>query len=55
MVLGALIFPLLVTLALLGLAACAPEHDLGRYVLPAVRTAAVLTVATTFVVAIWSH
>ncbi|MEU4996565.1 hypothetical protein [Streptomyces sp. NPDC021622] len=55
LILGLLVFPLLAILALLGLLACAPEHALGRYVLPAVRTAAVLTVATAFVTVVWSH
>ncbi|MFE0132410.1 hypothetical protein ACFWY6_12685 [Streptomyces sp. NPDC059037] len=55
MLLALIIFPMLAILALLGLIACAPEHDLGRYVLPAVRTVALLAAATVFVTALWSH
>lgn len=55
MILALIIFPMLAILALLGLVACAPNHDLGRYALPAIRTVALLTAATVFVAAIWSH
>ncbi|MFD3574756.1 hypothetical protein [Streptomyces sp. NPDC058644] len=55
MILALIIFPMLAVLALLGLVACAPEHDPGRYVLPVVRTTALLAAATAFVAAVWSH
>ncbi len=55
MLLALILFPMLAILALLGLVACAPEHDLSRYALPAVRTVALLTAATVFVAAVWSH
>lgn len=55
MTLALIIFPMLAILALLGLVTCAPNHDLGRYALPAIRTVALLTAATVFVAAIWSH
>lgn len=55
MILALIVFPMLAILALLGLVACAPEHDLGRYALPAVRTTALLAAALVFVAAVWSH
>jgi hypothetical protein len=55
MILALIFFPVLAFLALLGLVACAPEYNLGRYALPAIRTAALLAAATAFVAAVWSH
>lgn len=54
MILALIVLPMLAILALLGLVACAPENDLGRYALPAIRTVALLAAATVFVAAVWS-
>ncbi|MFJ6119801.1 hypothetical protein [Streptomyces sp. NPDC092129] len=55
MALGLLIWPLVALLGAVGLHAIAPRHAPGQYLLPAVRTVAVITTATLFVTAIWSH
>ncbi|MFE1849881.1 hypothetical protein ACFYOF_06385 [Streptomyces sp. NPDC007148] len=55
MPLGLLVWPLVALLGAVGLHAVAPRHSSGQYLLPVVRTVAVITVATLFVTAIWSH
>jgi hypothetical protein len=53
--LGLIVFPMLALLGALGLVACAPRHTPGRYLLPAVRTVALVTVAAAYVATLWSH
>lgn len=55
MILGLIIFPMLAILSGCALVALAPARLRSLYVLPAVRTLALVTAATVYVAAIWSH
>ncbi|HET6356075.1 hypothetical protein [Streptomyces sp.] len=55
MTLGLIIFPVLALLAGCALVALAPARTRTHYVLPAVRTVALVAVAVIYVTAIWSH
>lgn len=50
-----IVFILVALLAAAGLHAIAPQHFRGEYLVPAARTVAVITAATAFVAAVWSH
>ncbi|MFP3990669.1 hypothetical protein U9R90_25030 [Streptomyces sp. E11-3] len=52
MLIALIVFPMLAMLAAAALVALAPTHAPGRYVLPAVRTVALMTAATAYVVAV---
>jgi hypothetical protein len=54
MTLGLIIFPMSALLAVLGLLALTPDRDPHPYVLPAVRTVALLAAALVYITAIWS-
>lgn len=54
MILGLLVFPMLAILAAAALAALHPRAA-WTHLLPAVRTLALVTAATVYVAAIWSH
>lgn len=55
MVLAVIAFGMLALLAGIALVALAPPLQRGAYVLPAVRTVAVLTAAIAYIAALWSH
>lgn len=55
MLLGLIIWPTIALLAAVGLHAIAPRRAPGLYLLPAARTVALITAATVYVAAIWSH
>ncbi|MEU6497552.1 hypothetical protein ABZ890_45605 [Streptomyces sp. NPDC046984] len=48
-------WPMAALLGAIGLHALAPRRAAGLYLGPAARTVAVITAATLFVTAIWSH
>ncbi|MFE2311649.1 hypothetical protein ACFXC8_00360 [Streptomyces sp. NPDC059441] len=50
-----IVFILVALLAAAGLHAIAPHHYRGEFLVPAARTVAVITTATAFIAAIWSH
>lgn len=54
MLLALIVFPMLAILAALGLIAIAPQCDHARYVLPAVRTIALVTVSVVAVAALFT-
>lgn len=49
------IWPMVAILGAAGLHALAPRRTPGLYLLPAVRTVALITAATVYVAAVWSH
>ncbi|MFI1472055.1 hypothetical protein [Streptomyces wuyuanensis] len=53
--LAVIAFGMLALLAGIALVALAPPLQRGAYVLPAVRTVAVLTAAIAYIAALWSH
>lgn len=53
--LALLIFPMLAILSATALAALAPTRMRSTYLLPAVRTVALVTAAVALVHALWSH
>lgn len=55
MILALIAFSVLALLAAMGLLACAPRYEPTRYILPAVRATAVLSVAAVYIAALWSH
>jgi hypothetical protein len=55
MQLALIAWPTVALLALIGLIAVADHRTPSRYVLPAVRTVALVTVAAAYVAALWSH
>ncbi|HET6353402.1 hypothetical protein [Streptomyces sp.] len=55
MPLALIIFSMLAILGACALVALAPRPERYTYVLPAVRTIALVTVAVIYVAAIWSH
>ncbi|MHC3392074.1 hypothetical protein ACLQ2E_21805 [Streptomyces lavendulocolor] len=55
MLLALIIFPTLAILGATALVALAPARMRWAYLLPAVRTVALVTAATAFVHALWSH
>lgn len=55
MVAWLIVWVLIALLAAAGLHAIAPQHFRGEYLIPAARTVAVITTATAFIAAIWSH
>ncbi|MBT2508834.1 hypothetical protein J7I98_23690 [Streptomyces sp. ISL-98] len=53
MILGLITFAMLALLAALALIACAPTYQPSRYLLPAVRTVALITTAAVYVAALF--
>lgn len=55
MLLAMIVFPMLALLAGLALVVLAPAHERYALVLPAVRTVALVTLATIYTVALFHH
>ncbi|WP_406000706.1 hypothetical protein [Streptomyces sp. NBC_00829] len=55
MLLALIAFPMLAILGACALVAIAPRRGPGPYFMPAVRTVALITAATVYIAAIWSH